>query len=167
LLVFSAENPAGAGVAGSVPVAVLDTSVLYGDSSRRELVAAIREGRFDGIWSPHVVAELNRALTVRWVQQNGFGNASLRRLSRAAKDMMDVLLSTLQLVDSNPVDGEEPILFDDVDDYHLIRAARLARATFVVSANTRDFPKRGRDGRRVLDGVEFIERAPFLSRIAR
>ncbi|MBV8642864.1 MAG: PIN domain-containing protein [Candidatus Eremiobacteraeota bacterium] len=154
------------GVARSVPVAVLDTSVLYGEASRRQLVSAVNEGRFDGVWSPHVIAELNRVLTIRWLREHGSGVASLRDLSQSAKKMMAFLFVVLRLVDTSRTDAPT-IDLRDADDYHLVHAARLGRAAFVVSANTRDFPPPGRDGRRSYDGIEFIEPAPFLARLAK
>jgi PIN domain len=146
-------------------VAVLDTSVLYGNTSRRALVEAIRQGRFDGVWSPHVIGELYRVLTIRWLRKNGFGAASLADLSRVSKDMMDVLLAALTLVDTGPTAHEPPITLSDADDFHLVRAARLAGAGFVVSANTNDFPPTNAQGRHVFQGIEFIECAPFLARL--
>jgi predicted nucleic acid-binding protein len=152
-------------VAAEPIVAVLDTSVLYGHTSRRALVEAIRRGRFDGVWSPHVIGELYRVLTIRWLRTHGFDTTSLAELSRASKAMMDVLLVALRLVDTGPNAGEALTVLDDADDYHLIRAARLAGASFVVSANTRDFPPKNAQGRHVFEDIEFIECAPFLARI--
>jgi hypothetical protein len=153
------------GVAAETIVAVLDTSVLYGNASRRALVDAIRQGRFDGVWSPHVIGELYRVLTIRWLRKHGFEAASLAELSRASKDMMDVLLAALRLVDTGPAADESFAVLDDADDYHLLRAARLAGASFVVSANTRDFPPKDARGRHVFEDIEFIECAPFLASI--
>jgi predicted nucleic acid-binding protein len=152
-------------MAGEPVVAVLDTSVLYGNISRRALVEAIRQGRFDGVWSPHIIGELYRVLTIRWVRTHGFDAASLADLSRASKNMMDVLVSALQLVDTGPSADESLDALDDADDFHLIRAARRTGASFVVSANTHDFPSPNAQGRHVFEGVEFIECAPFLDRI--
>jgi hypothetical protein len=152
-------------VAAKTVVAVLDTSVLYGNASRRALVDAIRCGRFDGVWSPHVIGELYRVLTIRWLRTHGFATTSLAELSRASKDMMDVLLAALHLVDTSPSADEALTVLDDADDYHLVRAARLAGASFVVSANTRDFPPKNTEGRHVFEDIEFIECAPFLARI--
>ena len=146
-------------------VAVLDTSVLYGTTSRRALVEAIRQGRFDGVWSPHIIGELYRVLTIRWLRENGFDTRSLTDLSRASKDMMDVLLAALTLVDTSPTADEALVTMNDADDFHLVRAARLAGAGFVVSANTRDFPKRNARNQHVFDGIEFVECAPFLARL--
>lgn len=149
-------------VTGERIVAVLDTSVLYGSTSRRALIEAVRQDRFDGVWSPHIIGELYRVLTIRWLRKNGFDAVSLGDLSRSAKDMMDVLLAALRLVDTGPQANESPILLDDVDDFHLLRAARLAEASHVVSRNTRDFPGANHQGRHVFENVEFIEYEPFL-----
>jgi hypothetical protein len=152
-------------VAADEIVAVLDTSVLYGNTSRRAPVEAIRQGRFDGVGSPHIIGELYRVLTIRWLRKRGFDAASLTDLSRASKDMMDVLVATLRLVDTGPAADEPLTVLDDADDFHLVRAARLAGAGFVVSANTRDFPPQDAQSRHVFEGIEFIECASFLDRI--
>ncbi len=146
-------------------VAVLDTSVLYGNSSRRALVEALRQGLFDGVWSPHIIGELYRVLTTRWLRQNGFDAVSLNSLSRSSKDMMDVLLAVLSLIDTSPMPDESPIVLSDAGDFHLIRAARLAGARYIVFRNTQDFPDMDADGRHVFDSVEFVEYEPFLRRL--
>jgi predicted nucleic acid-binding protein len=143
-------------------VAVIDTNVLYGRKKRDVLMEAIREGRLDGIWSPHIIGELYRILTVRWLEKHGAERDSLRELSRASKALMELLATTLRVVDSGPHEDED---LPDPDDFHLIRAARLSRAGFVVSDNTKDFPRSDRDGRHVYDGVEYLTYSAFLSRI--
>jgi hypothetical protein len=79
--------------------------------------------------------------------------------------MMDVLSAALTLVDTSPTAGESLITMNDADDFHLVRAARLAGAGFVVSANTRDFPPPNARGQYLFEDTEFIEYGPFLARL--
>ncbi|HEY0380771.1 MAG TPA: PIN domain-containing protein [Candidatus Elarobacter sp.] len=154
---------------GRVPsnrtVAILDTDVLFGTKSRIALVEAVRQRRFDGVWSPHIIGELYRNLTIRWLRKHGFDSESLSKLSRASKAMMDVLLRALSLVDTGPTENEPLISLRDIDDFHLVRAARLSGARFVVSNNTRDFPPLDAAGKHTFEGVEFITYAGFLEEL--
>ena len=124
---------------------------------------AALDGTFDGILSAHVIGELYRILTIRWIRKNGDGAESERELSRLSKDMMDVLLAAFTLVDTGPQEGEVAIALPDGDDYHLVRAARLASATHVVSENVRDFPPADGDGRHRYEGIEFLTAAQFFT----
>ncbi len=119
-----------------------------------------------GVWSPHIIAELNRVLTLKWLDKNGDTAESRRKLSTSAKAMMDVLTKVFELVDTAPVDHEDAIEINDRDDRHLVRAARIAAARFVMSENTRDFPQSGADGRRLVEGIEFLTKADFFNRFA-
>ncbi len=160
------NNPLGAERRPIKPiVAVIDTSALYGDRSRRALVLAANEGLYEGVWSPHVIGELYRILTVRWIEKYGLNGDSKSRLSRKSKDMMDVLLAAFSLVDTGPLESEDPIAMRDPDDFHLVRAARFASAGCVVSENTRDFPPKDADGRHRFEGIEFLTVNDFLASI--
>lgn len=143
-------------------VAILDTSVLYGNGSRRAIVGACNDGLFEGVWSPHIIGELYRVLTLRWIEKTGLSKESLATLSRKSKDMMDVLTASFQLVNTAPIPNENPFDISDVDDYHLIRAARIARATHIVSNNTNDFPLVDETGRYRFEGIELITASDFL-----
>ena len=146
-------------------VAILDTDVLFGTTSRIALVEAARQGRFDGVWSPHIIGELYRNLTIRWLRKHGFDSESLAKLSRASKAMMDVLLRALSLVDTGPTEDEPPITLRDIDDLHLVRAARLSGAGFVVSNNTHDFPPPDASGKHIFEGTEFITYPELLDKL--
>ena len=50
-------------------IAVLDACSLYGNANRRALVQAALDGTFDGILSAHVIGELYRILTIRWIRK--------------------------------------------------------------------------------------------------
>jgi hypothetical protein len=48
--------------------AVLDTSVLVPAALRQDLQSLAQANLFTGIWSPWIIAELNRVLTWRWIR---------------------------------------------------------------------------------------------------
>src|SRR5690242_18662678 len=48
--------------------AVIDTSALVTHGSRQRLQEAAEDQKFTAIWSPWIVAELNRVLTWRWIK---------------------------------------------------------------------------------------------------
>jgi len=52
-------------------VAVIDVNVVYARKKMEAIIEAIRQDRLDGVWSPHIVGELYRILTVRWLQKRG------------------------------------------------------------------------------------------------
>lgn len=81
--------------------AVIDTSSLVPTRMRRELQQAAQLGAFIAIWSPWIIAELNRVLVWRWIKDStpsraagDLTDANERRCSEAAKLMMQWLLPT-------------------------------------------------------------------------
>ena len=85
--------------------AVLDTSALVPAQQRHHLqqLAMSEVGLYTGIWSPWIIAELNRVLTWRWIKdpppgrvRNDLSDANERRCAQAAKSMMEVLLATFR-----------------------------------------------------------------------
>ncbi len=79
--------------------------------------------------------------------------------------MMDLLLRALSLVDTGPAEDEPAIPLRDIDDFHLVRAARLSGAGFIVSNNTRDYPPLDARGKHTFEGVEFVTYAGFLDEL--
>jgi predicted nucleic acid-binding protein len=144
---------------------VFDTDVLF--SKKRRLViaeAAVRE-LVVGVWSPYVIAELIRTSSVAWIGRHGQHPASLAGLRQLANDMMDAMLASLVLVDTGPRDRRNHPPIRDIDDRHLIAAAKLSTADLVVSNNVRDFPARDKDGRHFYDRLEFVTYAAFVERL--
>ena len=87
--------------------AVLDTNVLVPPGLRRDLQHAAHDGAFTAIWSPWIIAELNRVLTWKWLERTAavsagpdttcdFSAANWERCSTAAVAMMEVLLGTFE-----------------------------------------------------------------------
>jgi hypothetical protein len=149
-----------------VPIkAVIDTSTLVRAAMRKGLTRMAQAGTVTAIWSPWIIAELNRVLTGRWIREAGgdLSTANERRCSRAAKTMMDVLLGTFTLAHPAP---PYPLAWEgltDAWDVPIWAAAVASEAQYVVSENTRDFPPRGADGRHIYEGIEYVTGDAFIA----
>ena len=144
--------------------AVIDTSTLVGQARRRDLQEAAALGLFEAIWSPWIVAELNRVLTWRAIERSGcdLSAAHRNRLSASSKAMMEYLTATFTMVDPKP---PHPPPWDDLSDpwdIPIWAAAKASGATYVVSENTDDYPTRQPDGRYVHEGIEYVRGDAFL-----
>ncbi len=159
------------GQQGAMPIrAVVDTSSLVPASLRRDLQQAAQLGAFTAIWSPWIIAELNRVLVWRWIVDPPSGIAAgdlsrgnQRRCSEAAKTMMQWLIPGFELVNPLPPYPLAWASLADVWDHPVWAAAKAGRAQYVISENTHDFPPRGADGRAIYDGVEYLQGVPFLA----
>jgi hypothetical protein len=118
-----------------------------------------------GIWSPWIIAELNRVLVWRWMEKRGHDAASERKCSREAKAMMSILLPSFELV--APLPPYPPIWESLTDpwDHPVWAAAQEGRAGYVVSENTRDFPPADEHGRHVYRRIEYLRAKSFLEMI--
>lgn len=148
--------------------AVLDTSALFSPRSRRQLQEAAAQDLYKGIWSPWIIAELNRVLVWRWIRQRAGGDtspATEREVSGAAKVMMEILLPTFELVAPLPPYPPAWPSLTDVYDYPIWAAAVVGPAGYVVSENTRHYPPRQPDVRYRHDGVEYMRPDAFLDMI--
>lgn len=147
--------------------AVIDTSVLVKQRSRIEIQEAAARRLFVPIWSPWVIAELNRVLTWRWIKDRPPGNdlsdANERRCGDAAKRMMEALFPVFELVHPLPPYPAVWQTLTDLWDVPIFAAAIAGNAQYVVSDNTRDYPPEGRDGRRAYSGVEYLSGEAFLA----
>ena len=149
---------------GGVLRAVVDTSTLVGRARRRDLQEAAALGLFEAIWSPWIVAELNRVLTWRAIERSGgdISAAHYKRLSVSSKAMMEYLTATFTTVDPKP---PHPPPWDDLadpGDVPIWAAAKASGATYIVSENTDDYPPRQPDGRRAHEGIEYLGGDAFL-----
>ncbi len=152
--------------------AVVDTSSLVPATLRRDLQQAAQLSAFTAIWSPWIIAELNRVLAWRWLRHPPSGlspgdisRANERRCSLAAKHMMQWLLPSFEWV--NPLPPYPPAWeqLTDVWDHPIWAAAKVGQAAFVISENHHDYPPRQADGRHAYEGVEFLDGAAFLARL--
>lgn len=144
--------------------AVLDTSVLVPSGSRRQLQQLAELGLYQAVWSSWIVAELNRILTIRWLESNDcdLSASACRALSTAAKDMMRIMLGTFVLVDP-PLPHDEPWEgLPDVDDAPIWGAAVASSSQFVVSEDTKHFPPADAEGRHRYHGVEYLGARDFI-----
>jgi hypothetical protein len=71
-----------------VPRVLVDTSTLFTIRYRKQLTTLAAEGTIIAIWSPWIVAELNRILTWAWLDRHGDTPRTRRACSAAAKTMM-------------------------------------------------------------------------------
>jgi hypothetical protein len=144
---------------------VVDTSSLVPPSQRRDLQRAAFYGYFTAIWSPWIIAELNRVLTWRWITDltgGDLSHANERACAQKAKAMMERLLPAFELVAPLPPYPPAWETLRDVWDQPIWAAAVIGRAQYVISENTRDYPPRRADGRHVYEGIEYIPGRAFL-----
>ena len=149
--------------------AVVDTSSLVPPGLRRGLQQATQIEGFTGIWSPWIIAELNRVLVWRWIKDpppgrtpNDLSNANERRCGDMAKGMMDWLLPSFEVV--TPLRPYPPAweTLTDRWDEPIWAAAKVGNAQYVISENTRHYPPRQADGRYTHEGIEYMPGHAFL-----
>lgn len=150
--------------------AVVDTSALVPFRLRRELQQAAQLGAFTAIWSPWIIAELNRVLVWRWLDHPPHGaaaadlsRANQRRHSLAANQMMTWLLPCFEVVTPLPPYPPPWHALGDVWDHPIWAAAKASRAQYVISENTRHYPPRQADGRHAFEEIEYIRGHAFLA----
>ena len=133
-----------------IPRAVLDTSVLI-SYERHWLWSLARDKFFDAVWSTFIVGEM-----VRVRVENSIG----RKMDRSVyRDRINLLVHRLSDVLS--LADYRSILLDgalsDPDDEPILATALSARAGYIVSNNTADFPLDN-----TIMHVRFITPADFL-----
>lgn len=163
---MSADAPAGRTVedSGTSIRAVVDTSSLI--AYRHDLQQLAQAGIFTAIWSPWIIAELNRVLTWHWLTRIRPGDTSRQSYARcagAAKTMMDVLLATFRLVHPEPPYPRAWAGLTDPWDEPIWAAAKSADARYVISENTRDFPPADAAGRHAHEGIEYLTAERFMA----
>jgi hypothetical protein len=146
------------------PRAVIDTSSLYPAGLRRRLQQLAQDGAFEALWSPWIIAELNRVLVWDWLRRTGndLSSGNQERCSRAAKAMMTIMLPTFTLV--APLPPYPPVwsTLQDEWDRPIWAAAKISGAHYVISENTRDFPPAHADERHIHEGIEYLTGRAFL-----
>jgi len=146
---------------------------------RRDLQNAAQEGAFTALWSPWIIAELNRVLTWKWVERTALPEsvpsgvacdlsaANWGRCSAAAAAMMEILAASFEVVAPRPPYPEAWDSLADPRDVPVWAAAVDGEAQYVVSDNRRDYPPRQGDGQYIYQGVEYLGGRDFLGRLAR
>jgi hypothetical protein len=146
--------------------AVVDTSALVPPSLRADLQRAALEGGFIAIWSPWIIGDLNRVLVWCWVKDRTGGDvsdANERAASQAAGIMMSLLVSAFEVVNLRPPYPQAWEQLADANDYPIWAAAVEAKAQYVISDNTSDYPPLQADGRYAYQGIEYIPGRDFLN----
>lgn len=145
--------------------AVIDTSSLVAPSLRRDLQLAAHEGAFAGVWSPWIIAELNRILVWHWIKRtnNQLSRDNQRRCSAAAKTMMQILLPTFILVGPLPPYPPAWENLRDMWDHPIWPAAKASDAQYVVSENTHDYPPLNTAGEHTHEGITYLSGRAFLA----
>jgi len=147
--------------------AVIDTSSLVKGDLRADLQQNARIGAFTAVWSPWITAELVRVLTWKWIERDlDVSAANWRRCSISAKAMMNLLISTFEVVAPTPPYPAVWEGFLDRDDHPIWAAAKAGAVQYVISENTRHFPPIAPDGRYAHDGIEYLRGQDFLDRLA-
>jgi predicted nucleic acid-binding protein len=125
-------------------LAVLDTSVLMSEH-RHWLWLLARQGYYRPVWSPFIVNELVR-IRVEKAIERGVDRAVYRD---RVNELIHVLSDVCRIV--NHRDARPRGSLRDPDDEPILATALVARAAYIVSLNTRDFPPTG-----VALGVRFV-----------
>lgn len=149
--------------------AAVDTSCLVPSGLRKELQIAAALGTFTAIWSPWIIAELNRVLVWKWIKDppphrpaNDLSRANEKACSQSAQEMMALLLPVFELVTPLPSYPPAWETLTDRWDEPIWAAAKLGQAQFVISNNTRHYPPRQPDGRHMHDGIVYLNGRAFL-----
>ncbi len=149
--------------------AVVDTGSLVPSWLRINLQQAAEIGAYTAIWSPWIIAELNRVLVWRWIKDrtgNDLSASNEHRCSQSAKAMMAVLLPTVETVSPLPPYPPAWEHLTDIWDYPVWATAVEGKAQFVISENTHDYPPRQANGRYTHEDIEYLSARAFLDRLA-
>ena len=112
--------------------AVLDANVLFPTILREILTDLAGQGLYQPLWSARILAEWRYAVTRLGPEQEQIAGAEIALLQSKFPEA------------SMPDDGNRAIDLDlpDPADRHVIEAALAGRASLIVTANLRDFPRR-------------------------
>ncbi|HEX5505481.1 MAG TPA: PIN domain-containing protein [Thermomicrobiales bacterium] len=151
---------------------MVDTSALVPVTLRREIQETAALGLFVPVWSPWIVAELNRVLVWRWLatppdglRPGDFSPAAWRRCRAQANRMMELLSPVFETVNPRPPYPPAWENFPDPGDHPIWAAAVASRARFVISENTRHFPPADDAGARRWEGIEYLRWTDFAARL--
>lgn len=147
----------------SIPIAVIDTSVLVSNANRECLITAAYENLYRPIWSPWIIAELNRVLTWNWIRKKGLKEKD--QCSRRHKNLMSLLTGAFECVDPKPPWQQAWPELTDLDDLPIWTTARFVGADYIVSGNTNDFPPEDVFGKHTWEGIECILIQDFMDLI--
>jgi len=144
--------------------AVLDTSSLVPAAQREDLQSLAQADFYCGIWSPWIIAELNRVLTWKWIRA-AYGDISRtneKACSRAAKHMVTLLFATFELVHPEPPYPPAWESLTDPWDQPIWAAAKLSGADYVISENSRHFPPVEQDEQHRHEDIVYLTGQAFI-----
>lgn len=112
--------------------AVLDANVLFPTILREILTDLAGQGLYDPLWSARILAEWRHTAARLGAEQEQVAGAEIA--------LLKIRFPSAQM----PDDGDKVIDLDlpDPADRHVIEAALAGKATMIVTANLRDFPRR-------------------------
>lgn len=117
--------------------ALFDTNVLFGHECRKFIYDVAHEDLCECYWSPHIIGELYRTVTMTKLKKLGFEHAKI--LSESSKKMMDIMEPCFYCVSSySNTDLELRHFLKDKDDFHLYQAATFKKIDYIVTNNGND-----------------------------
>lgn len=133
---------------------VLDTSVLL--SGHRHWLWLLADlGYFKPVWSAFIVGEMVR-VRVEHSARRGVERSTYRQ---RINDLIHLLSDVTLVVNYREISVSGTLR--DSDDEPILATALVARAPYIVSLNTRDFPPSNE-----LAGVRFLTPDDFLAKLA-
>lgn len=119
--------------------AILDTCVLWPSLQRDFLLSMAVENLYRPLWSSAILAELEEH-EARKLRDRGVADAEAACRARRLVNQMQ------EHFDDARIDGWEPLEgtfgLPDIDDEHVVAAAKVGGAGAIVTDNVRHFPSR-------------------------
>lgn len=117
--------------------ALLDTCVLVPSRARDVLLEVASMGAYRPLWSSEILAELDRTLRLLQAKRGTAPEEADAYLARLFRQMETAFPDALVTDWESLVDV---IQLPDLDDRHVVAAARAGRADVIVTDNLADFP---------------------------
>jgi predicted nucleic acid-binding protein len=117
--------------------ALLDTCVLVPSRARDVLLEVASTGAYRPLWSSEILAELDRTLRLLQAKRGTAPEETDAYLARLFWQMETAFPDALVTDWESLVDT---IQLPDLDDRHVVAAARAGRADVIVTDNLADFP---------------------------
>jgi len=151
---------------------VIDTCVFPRKKWLDPIVDGARDGVVVPVWSPLIIAEVNRLLTWRWLKRAGGdqSDASWKSCSAASKTWFSIVTRAFRVVDDHPpyeqAWSDQPRDIWDIPIWTAAIRAQLkfpGAPVFIVTENLKDGPPKDKNGLQYHRNVGFIHPDNFLS----
>lgn len=119
--------------------AVLDTCVLWPSLQRDFLLSMAVENLYRPLWSSAILAELEEH-EARKLRDTGVETTPAARRAGALVRAMNAAFDDALVAGWEPLEGTFGL--PDIDDEHVLAAARVGGAGAIVTDDVRDFPNR-------------------------